>query len=98
MDSTDMTGIRIGKTDADSALHTHYTVADSPGAAGDFLASLTPSDFEGYDPLNVTASNLEWIGRPDLNQATGRRRHPRRLRRERPSANRKCFIEDGFAD
>lgn len=66
MDSTDMTGIRIGKTDADSALHTHYTVADSPGAAGDFLASLTPSDFEGYDPLNVTASNLEWIGRPDL--------------------------------
>ena len=64
MDSTDMTGIRIGKTDADSGLHTHFTVADSPGAAGDFVASLKSSDFSGYDP----------------------------------QANRKCFIEDGFAD
>ncbi len=73
MDSTNMTGIRIGKTDADSALHTHFTVADSPGAAGDFVASLTSSDFSGYDPLGQTAS-LGWIGREDLSGRKGLKR------------------------
>jgi hypothetical protein len=73
MDSTDMAGIRIGVTDAGSALHTHFTVADSPGAAGDFVASLKPSDFKGYDPLSVTG-DLRWIGREDLSGRKGLKR------------------------
>lgn len=66
-------GTRIGVHKSD-ALHTHFTISDTPADAGDFIASLKGSDFKGYDPLNDGSCDLDWIGRPDLKgQVTSRR-------------------------
>lgn len=55
------------------ALTCLYTVCDTPADAGDFLATLTDSDFQGYNPLNQDA-DLRWLGREDLKGQVKNRR------------------------
>lgn len=58
-------GTRIGHHTSD-ALSCNFTISDTPADAGDYVNSLKPSDFKGYDPLNDGHVDLDWIGRPDL--------------------------------
>lgn len=46
-------------------LSCNFTISDTPADAGQFIDSLTDSDFKGYDPLSRTP-DLNWLGRHDL--------------------------------
>ena len=60
-----MRGIRIG-THKSKDLTCHFTTALNPHEAGEYVASLKPSDFEGYDPINGSNADKKWVGRPDI--------------------------------
>jgi hypothetical protein len=66
-----MYGIDKGtyKSPNGKGLHAHFTVAHSPQAVSDYLASLKRTDFKGWNPA-TERWDTKWAGRKDLGGKT----------------------------